>query len=218
MTKIFDENCDYYQTILGVITNIQNAGLIGRGSGYCVSMSDMILKLLNKHGIECELIECSVMITLKDPPTLHLIGYSGLYEPKNNIDEMSNHVICITKTQVPILIDVSLSNIDTNVPYVCMPIIKKYNHCNIGEFDFGTSIWTYEQKFNSELPMLYQKSILQRIKTDLKTRSDIEILKKIIIAVAIISTINLIRGSYDFYQKYINQTNDFGPTKQLVKE
>jgi hypothetical protein len=212
------QETDYYIKIQGVINEINNMGLLDRGVGYCLSMSDILLKLLYKNGIDAELVECSLMVILKDPPGMHLVGYTGFGNVGNYVDEMENHVVCVTKTPIPILIDASLKHVDANVPYVCIPVTGKESHTSIAEWDFGTSVWTYEKKANSELPMLHQKSILDRIRKDKKVDTDIKLMQKVVISIAIISTLNLIRGSYDFYQKYVNQTNDFGPTRQLIKE
>jgi hypothetical protein len=212
------QETDYYIKIQDVINQLNNMGLLDRGVGYCFSMSDILLKLLYKNGIDAELVECSLMVVLKDPPGMHLVGYNGFSQINNYVDEMENHVVCVTKTPIPILIDASLKHVDPNVPYVCIPITGKELHTNIAEYDFGTSIWTYEKKEKSELPGLHQKSILDRINKDRKIDTDIKLMQKVVISIAIISTLNLIRGSYDFYQKYINQNNNFGPSKQLVQE
>jgi hypothetical protein len=209
---------EYYQKILEVIEKVSNMGMLDRGVGYCFSMSDIFLKLLHKNGIGAELVECSLMVAIKDPPSVNLVGYNGFGNVSNYADAMENHVVCITKTPIPILIDGSLKNIDPNVPYVCIPVTGKENHTNLAEYDFGTSVWTYEKKKDSELPMLHQRSILQRISKDKKIDTDIQKLQKIIISIAVITVLNFIRGTYDFYQKYVVKDNNYGPNKSLVQQ
>ena len=70
------------------------------------------------------------------------------------------------------------------------------------------------------MPGLHQQSILERIETDLKVESricenekQIKLIQRIAIAVLCVSSINLIRGSYDHYQKYVVKDNGFGPNK-----
>lgn len=207
---------DYYQKIQEVIGQVNNMGMLDRGVGYCFSMSDIFLKLLHKNGIESELVECSLMIALKDPPSMHLIGYNGFGGISNFVDHMENHVVCVTKTPIPILIDGSLKNIDPNVPYVCIPVTGRENHTQLAEYDFGTSVWTYEKKVTSELPMLHQKSILDRINKDKKIDSSIQKLQKAVIFIAIVTSMNFIRGAYDFYQQYVVEDNNHGPNKILI--
>jgi hypothetical protein len=200
------------QTLEDMMTD----GFMSRGSGHCFSMSDMIQKLLYKQGIKSELIECSLMVFIKDPPILHFIGYHGMMEIEDRSKQMENHIVCLTHTEVPYLIDLSTSYIDPHVPYVCIPITKEFENTNLVEHDFGTSVWTYQQKVDSELPILHQKSILQRINTDKNVHKDIQFLKKIILAALTISSLNFIRGSFDFYQKYVVEDNNYGPNKVMV--
>jgi hypothetical protein len=61
-----------------VIEKLDASGLLERGNGHCLSMSDMIQKILLQKGVDCELVECSLMITIKDPPSMALIGYDGM--------------------------------------------------------------------------------------------------------------------------------------------
>jgi len=210
---------EYFKTIEGIIYNLKNSGMLDAGSGYCVSMSDIVHKLLHKQGIKSQIVECSLMVTLKDPPGLFLMGYPGFNQNNYEKDKMlSTHVVCITETEIPILIDLSVGNIDKNIPYICAPIIKNYSHTNLSEYDFETSTWTYTKKSETEieLPKLHQRSILDRIKLDNQIQRQIGVIQKLIILALSVSSLNFIRGSYDFYQTYINKTNDWGPNKTFI--
>jgi hypothetical protein len=208
---------EYFKIIKQIVDNLHSSGMIETGSGYCLSMSDIVHKLLHKEGIKSKIVECNLMVVVKSPPGLYLMGYKGFHE--NNYDssqKMENHIVCVTETEVPILIDLSISHIDKNIPFICAPILKKEEHTNLVEYDFETSTWTYTERMESELPKLHQKSIIDRIKSDQKVKQEINFIKTIIVILFCISTTNFIRGGYDFYQKYINQNNDWGPNKTLV--
>lgn len=209
---------EYYKKVNQVVDNLYASGLISNGSGYCLSMSDIVYKLLYKEGIKSKLVECSLMITLKNPPGLFLMGYTGFheidYDPEN---KMENHIVCITETEVPILIDTSISNIDRKIKYICEPIESKCESANMCEFDFETSSWLYQQKPESELPDLHQKSIVDRINQDNQFKKQISFIQKFLIVLLGVSSLNLIRGSYDFYQTYFNRYNNWGPSKSLNK-
>ena len=209
---------EYFKVIKGVVDNLKNSGMLEAGSGYCVSMSDIIHKLLHKEGIKSQIVECSLMVTLKDPPGLFLMGYPGFNQNNYTKDKMlSTHVVCITQTDVPILIDLSISHIDKEIPYICAPLIRNYGHANLAEYDFETSTWTYTKKPESEieLPKLHQRSILDRIKLDNQIQKQITFIKYFMFVLFTISTLNLIRGSYDFYQTFVNPNNDWGPSYKL---
>jgi len=198
------QKLDYYKTVIDVIEKLDASGLLERGNGHCLSMSDMIQKILIQKGVDCELVECSLMITIKDPPSMALIGYDGMSAGVIDYSgKMDNHVVCITRTPVPLLIDASLKNVDTKVPYVCVPVTGRDSHTNMVEYDFGSSVWAYQKKLNSQLPVLHQKSILQRINKDREIDGKIGLLTKIVIGFGLISTLNFARGIYDFYLSFV---------------
>ena len=210
---------EYFKVIKGVIDNLKISGMLEAGSGYCLSMSDIIQKLLYKEGIKSQLVECSLMVTLKDPPGLFLMGYPGFNQ--NNYDKekmLSTHVICITETEIPILIDLSIGHIDKKIPYICSPIMANYEYANISEYDFETSTWTYTKKPETEieLPKLHQKSILDRIKLDGQIQRQIGIVQKLVVIALTISSLNFVRGAYDFYQTYVNPYSNWGPPKNSL--
>jgi len=210
---------EYFKIVKGVVDGLHKSGMTEAGSGYCLSMSDIVLKLLHKEGIKSRLVECNLMVTLKNPPGMYLMGYPGFNGNNYNSEKMmQTHIVCITETEIPILIDLSISHIDKNIPYICAPIPKNFEHTNLTEYDFETSTWTYTQKedTNLELPKLHQKSILDRIKTDQLVSSELKLVKTLIIFALTVSSLNFMRGTYDFYQTYINKYNDWGPNKTFI--
>jgi len=209
---------EYFLEIKSVVDKLDSTGMIGAGSGYCLSMSDIAHKLLHQKGIESKIVECSLMVTLKNPPAIHLVGYSGFrdrdYDPETKMD---NHIVCIADTEVPILIDASISDVDKKIKYICEPIVKKENHTNIAEFDFPSSTWMYQEKPESQVPVLHQRSIIDRINTDNRFRRQISFIQKFMIVLLGVSSLNFIRGTYDFYQTYVNKTNSWGPNSVKYK-
>lgn len=208
---------EYFKIIKNLVDGLNSSGMIESGSGYCLSMSDIVLKLLYKEGIKSKLVECSLMVILKNPPGMFLMGYPGFNQNNYTAEKMmQTHIVCITETEIPILIDLSISHIDKNISYICAPILKDFEHTNLAEYDFETSTWTYTERKDTdiELPKLHQKSIIERIKTDAQIQKQISLIQKLIIVALSVSTLNFIRGGYDFYQTYINSYNDWGPSEK----
>lgn len=203
-----------YQIIITIIHDLWNSDIIQRGSGQCYSMSDIVSKLLKLNGIDCYLEECSLMILKKDPPELHLVGYPGA-DQKNSIETVQTHVVCITKTKNPILIDLSISHFIEGIPYICERIVGD-NNVEISNFEFSNSHFKYSRRSHTQVPLLHQQSIVDRILTDRKIFSSIDKITKVLIGVAIITSLNFIRGIYDFNQKYIIKDNGFGPSEKLL--
>jgi len=158
---------EYFKIVKGVVDGLRKSGMTEAGSGYCLSMSDIVLKLLHKEGIKARLVECNLMVTLKNPPGLFLMGYPGFNQNNYTADKMlQTHIVCITETEIPILIDASVSHIDKSIPYICAPLLKNYDHANISEYDFETSTWTYTEKEDTdiELPKLHQLGLILKKK------------------------------------------------------
>lgn len=208
-------NTKEYQEIISVVDELHRYGVLQRTSGNCVAISDIIFKLLKSRGIECKLVECSLLIFHKSTNSINFVGYEDNQSPTSKI---SSHVVCVTKTPIPILIDLSVPFASSEKPY----IIEKVNGTgqNFAEYKFGDTEWFYSEKSYSHLPNLHQQSIVDRIETDLKIESriqsnenQIKMIQRIVTIILCVSSLNLIRGAYDHYQKYIVKDNGFGPNK-----
>jgi hypothetical protein len=210
------ENKPYYKSIKRVVQIFEDSGLIFRSQGHCIGTSDLVRRLLLDSDIESSIVECSLSVLDRDPINkINFVGYDT-NKSKNHSHEVETHVICITKTEIPILIDLTVQT--TKTKYIVFPLFDELvtNRENILTLDFGHSLWIYNKREMTSLPGLHEKSIIERIQTDYKVQSQINILKKIVIFIAVMSSLNFLRGSYDHYQKYINKTNGFGPNKILV--
>lgn len=216
-------NSDYTQTseykkIVSVLEQIGSWGMYERSAGYCVSMSHIITTRLRQVGIESRLMECSLIVATKNPPDVTLIGHDGYYpidfDPKK---QTQNHVVCVTDTSIPYIIDASIFGIDPKLNYVIVPANDPLPD---GSFELETvnSVWTYKEKINVELPKLFERSIIHRIETDKKFNKDIGIIRSVLVLLIAISTVNFTRGIFDFYQKYVNKTNNFGPSPSLIQK
>lgn len=208
---------DFYNQILEVVSDLHNMGVLSKSSGQCFAISDIVSKLLKNRGIDCVLVECNLLMINKRNNSLNLIGYD-----KNSIDPrnmINNHIVCITKTEVPILIDLSVPFLSQDNPYIIE--VANYKNGNIGEYDYENSYWVYSEKTFSQIPLLHQKSIVDRIKKDIEVDDKLENidvsiskLRKFIIITIGLVLLNFIRGFYDFNQKYIIKNNGFGPIPQ----
>lgn len=208
-----------YQTAIQIIQELTNIGVIGRSGGYCLSMSDMIKTLLEQKGIKSHLEECKLTIVGIDPPGMAIIGQTGLIHRASDLpQQLDTHVICVTDTEIPMIIDLSVNGFRDDIPYVCERLNGE-KQC-LAELDFGTSRWIYQRKDSARLANLYQTSILERIETDRKVKRQINFLMTAMIAVAIIAGVNAVRGAYDFYTTYIDKENYWGPThiRELIEK
>ena len=196
-----------YHQIMEIMDLLSKTGALERSYGYCLSMCDMIQTLLLQKGIKSRMVEAKLTVTSVDPPFMQQLGAEGV----NHDDVMDTHIILITETATPILIDASIGKITRGFqPY----IVERVNGRDLdvlGDYQIDHVRWFYLSKGTNRVPKLHQTSILDRVATDLKVKRDISLLKVLIILAIVISSLNAIRGTYDFYQVYMVEKNNWGP-------
>jgi len=201
-----------YLKIIKIVESLWDSGIIARGAGFCLSMSDMIRKMLYIEGVDCELVECDLTVLNNNRPSMSLIGHDNAIE--STYETINSHIVCVTKTKNPILIDLSVFHYKdlTDRPFIVEKITNT-SDATLSRFEISGVIWDYNKKQTQTLPNLHQRSILDRIKTDNKIFQNIKSIRIYLIILATISSLNFVRGIFDFTQKYIIKDNNFGPTK-----
>ena len=206
------------KVVFECIQNLVKTGIISGGAGWCISMSDIIQGQLKAAGIQSRLIEVSLEIQYTGNSRDNIyVGYdAGVDQNQNLID---THVILITETEIPILIDGSIAH---NLPIgtlavveelVDMPISKR--HPIVLKFPNHSMQLTYKEKLNSKVHLVHQMSIIQRIDTDTKIFKGLHWLRQLVIVALLISTLNAARGLYDFYAVYIDKSS-WGPSSNIL--
>lgn len=177
-----DSNCqsdETYQIICELLTDMVKGGVVALGTGYCLSMSDMIRTALKHRGIDSKLVDCQATFSYKTAGGHGnmFVGYPNVVNP----GEIDTHVVVVTSTTPAYLIDASVANkLPSNRFAVIEPI--KFNSdnqltlVNANHPDHGLKI-TYQQKKLQSASYHHQKSIIERIETDRKISDDIQYLK-----------------------------------------
>jgi len=209
-----------YKTISEILGQMIRSGIIGLGAGYCISMSDMVRTALRHRGIESRLVECQMTLTYRatDPPQMGFIGFNDIVNP----GEIDTHVVVITETDPPFLIDASIPHrLPQNTYAIVEPVSSTPNgHKDLLFQDYPDRLMSvsYQQKKTQHISLHHQESIVQRIDTDRKIFKNLGWLKILITVALTISTLNALRGAYDFYQVYVAE-NFWGPrTLQQIDE
>jgi hypothetical protein len=100
--------------------------------------------MLTQQGIENQIIECQVSIcwTENGIPNFQFVGFDNQAFP----GQVDTHTIIITKTEVPLLIDLSISHhLPSNHPFV----IEKLNsnvEKTLAEFKFENYVLTHQKR------------------------------------------------------------------------
>jgi hypothetical protein len=198
-----------YKKVCELIQKMNQSGALWLGQGQCISMSEMIRMSLLGIGIKSRLVECQLTIidnTNDNGATLSYIGFDNMTNP----GQLDTHVVVVTETEIPMLIDASITHrLPQNFSVVVEAVQNEVDNviCNSTKNNFTL---IYQQKINQKVPWQVQNSILERIQTDKKIFNNIYSLKILIIIALIVSVLNASRGVYDFYQKYFNENKMVG--------
>lgn len=202
-----------YHIITDVLSQMIRSGVFGLGTGFCISMSDMVRTALRHRGIESRLVECQLTVTYHAsmPPDIRFVGFDNIVNP----GEIDTHMVVITETNPPYLIDASISHrLPQDRPALVEPLEsgKFGNRSDLMNRYYGDHLISlcYQQKLQPHVGMSHQESIVERIKTDHKIFRSLGLLKTLIAVALTISTLNALRGAYDFYQVY-HAENSWGP-------
>lgn len=176
---------EQYKKIQTVMNNLVQTGMIERFSGNCIGASDLIQNYLNDVGIHSKLVEVKVSFIYKQDGAegFYFLGYDNLLKNPSDID---THVVVITETDVPMVIDASISHLlpfPKDKLYICERI--NVNDLEImATYDYGVVKLTYRIKGNLRIPSLHQKTILQK---EVETRKHREMLRalKVLVWVSI---------------------------------
>jgi len=201
-----------YKEISSVLSNMVKCGVIHLGTGYCISVADMISTALRVRGIESKIVECQATITYhhSNPPDIRFIGFDNITSP----GEIDTHVVVVTMTDPPFMIDASISNRLPQGTYAIVEPIQTslLTNRNLISSRFLTHNISavYDEKKIQHVPKNHQLSIIERVETDRKIFKNLSSLKLLIIIALTISGLNATRGAYDFYSVYILE-NNWGP-------
>lgn len=191
-----------YNNILLMLERLINSGILPNLEGNCISAADIVQNLLSFYEIKSKTIECQAFLvkennTIKD---FCFVGANFVGVGPNSID---THVINITETNPPILIDASLGHL---LPEQNKIIIREVNSLDpdiIAKYQIGDVTLTYYHKKNIRLPALHQKNLVDKITDDLKIKKEIRYLKIIVTILVLLGLTNFTLNIIAIYLKLI---------------
>jgi len=198
-----------YKKVAKLIFKLVESGVTFVGKGYCISMSDIVYTVLKQNGIPCKIVECHLTITNKTTDQIYNMGFDGLKDDPNKSD---THVVVVTQTEHPMVIDVSIAHLLPNNIQGVIDSLVNDDHGIFANSITPLVALTYQNKKTYSIPMLHERSIVDRIKTDVDIFKSLRFLKIMIICAVTVSLLNASRGFYDFYLVYVNTENHWGPT------
>ena len=197
-----------YETVARIVYKLIEGGVTFAAKGYCISMSDIVYTLLKQNNIPCKIIECHLVISNKIDSKLYTVGFDNLKEDPSKAD---THVVVVTETEIPMIIDISIAHLLPNNIQGVVDLLVDDDHDGIfANISTDLVALTYQKKKEYSIPMLHQRSIVDRIQTDVNIFKTLKILKFMIVIAITVSILNASRGFYDFYSVYVLD-NYWGP-------
>ena len=174
------EKLPQYNIIIDLVERLNRSGVLLNLHGNCLAAADMVSAMLLQSGIESVITECQASVKTEEngQSLFNLVGYDNF----SFSGQVDTHVVVITKTDVPILIDLSISQY---LPETHPFVVEKVNSSDpaiLGSYNFENCQVLYQTKRNIKLPALHQKSMLQRMAEDEKDKKKIKLITNTVIA------------------------------------
>ena len=180
-----------YKTVRETVDRFIDSGVVYISSGQCLSASDMMYMSLLHQGIKSHLVECQLLINYKnDLENPVFIGFTGT--KLRRAGELETHMVCVTDTEPPMLIDTSISYLLPHGTWVVMSETTNSENRIFGSIKTEAIELIYQEKATQMVALAHQTSILNRIATDRSFRKDIDLLKKLIYLGVILSAFGFI--------------------------
>lgn len=210
---ICKDNTQLAQKLVGICENLTKSTVITMGTGFCLGTSTVIKNFLKLIDVESKMVEVNLLI--QNNEELFFIGYEDV-QSSHIQGTLETHVVVLTTTNPAYIIDASIGNyLPNNKGYF---IYQIPDNQTLGTEPFTITVpnvpgykLTYSLKRIQKYSAQVQESVIERINTDNRIFKNLTLLRKLIYIALLISSINLLRGTYDYYLTYINKDNYWGP-------
>jgi hypothetical protein len=177
--------------IFEILERIQATGVDKNFAGNCISTAEMLQSVLADQGIETAIVEVQLMI-LRNTGSEQEFLFVG-YDNQNFAGQIDTHVVLITRTPQPILIDASLAHVlPQEHPWIVEYLPSNNKVDTLGEFAVANLKLTYLRKKIPRLANLHEKTILQRTLDELSLRRELKTIRIVVFVAIGIGCINFL--------------------------
>lgn len=177
-----------YQAIKDIIRTLDTCGTSKSFPGNCVAACDIFQNIAGRLGLKTKIIECQATITTQDQLGRQNFMFVG-FDNAAFEGEIDTHTILIIDAEIPILVDLSLSNLlPAEYPYIICEVTP--NQDTFAEVSYGNVSIKYQEKKNIKLPRVHQKNLLQRFIDEQKLSKTVEHLKIFVMCAVGLGLIN----------------------------
>lgn len=191
-----------------LLLKLDSSGVLQNMQGNCISACETMQHLLFQIGIESEIRECQLVVTRDGTQQANDVLFIG-FDDRHYAGEIDTHVVLLTKSKVPLLIDLSLGHV---LPKDHSYLIERLNENNneLGTYVVGNLTLSYAHKTNIKLHTINQKNLLSRFLAEQEKIKKIGYIEKIAYWALIISGVDLVVNTIILCIKLINDIHIFG--------
>ena len=166
-----------FHKIIELLTKLEDGGILGRLGGNCITAADMVQTMLSQVGIQSEIVECQLCIYRRgEAVEFFFVGYDNTAFN----GQVDTHMVVVTKTPIPVLIDLSVSHLmPSDRPFV-VDSVSTSDPSIVTEHDYGNVKLTYQTKKQIKVPHLHQKTLLTRFTEELELKKTLFSLKNFV--------------------------------------
>lgn len=176
--------------------------LLPRLHGKCIAASDIIQNILGFYGVKSRTMECETVIVKDNPDNTKDFCFVGLNDFDVETGKIDTHVVVVTETNPPVLIDASLGHMLPESDQIVVRELMSKDPEVLGQFQLseGTTL-IYNKKKNIKFPALHQRNLVERMRLDQVIDKKISFLQKVVIAIICFSFINFTLNMITLYMK-----------------
>jgi hypothetical protein len=151
--------------------------------------------MLTFYGVASRIIECQAMFIRdnRDVRDFMFVGFNNVTAP--TADTVDSHVVVITNTEPPILIDAAVGHLLPETDQIVVRVLDSVDPTVIGSFQVQDILITYHHKKIIRLPALHQKTLMDRIREDLETQKKIRWLTRMLWVMLAITVYNFLANN-----------------------
>lgn len=199
-------NSEDYKTCITAIEYLRLSGMVEHAAGNCIAMADLLQHTLREFSIPNRIVECKLVMTIKNSGNVKEFRYVGFNGSTLNSQFVDTHVVVVTDTRIPMVIDLSISHMLSNGRVWVVERLLSDDPEIITKINFPECSITYSHKKMIRLLGLHQTTLLQRISEEIETKKKLSFIQKITIVLGIFAFINFSLNSSLLIMKY-NSSN-----------
>lgn len=166
-------------TINDVIGQLAQDGILEGLHGNCVLASDVIQNMLETHGIHSRMVEVTATVTTPDANGSHTLSLVG-YNMTTHGNDVATHVVVVTESETPLLIDASIGHLLRNPRQVIIADVNASGSEILCRTHAGSIELVYRVKRQIKLPNIHQKDLVSRLRSDNELRQRVRFLTTVI--------------------------------------